>query len=347
MARGGRGGGGSRGGGGRSGGRSGSSRRSGGSSFRSSRGSSYGGNRGGYGGGPSHHGPHHGPHHSHHYHGPRHHHHYHGSSRGGSIVGSILASIIVFTIIAIVVFQHTCTAMFAGCTGAFGGVGGTSSTTKREKLDRNLVNLTEWYTDELGWIEYEADLIEGMEDFYEDTGIQPHLYLVDWNGSITENEMHTFAEEAYSEFFTDEGHILVCYFSCAGDSIDYVGGEPYLLCGTATETIMDSEAQKIFWAEEGNNYENDNLYFEEYWGETFKDTGNRIMAAPIPWTTVAIVIAVVVGVIVVVLIIKKIVKANIAQKNKEQEDLERMLDKPLETFGDDAVEDLKDKYDNL
>ena len=96
-----------------------------------------------------------------------------------------------------------------------------------------------------------------------------------------------------------------------------------------------------------NNYENDNLYFEEYWGETFKDTGNRIMAAPIPWTTVAIVIAVVVGVVVVVLIIKKIVKANIAQKNKEQEDLERMLDKPLETFGDDAVEDLKDKYDNL
>lgn len=351
MARGGRGGGGSRGGGSRGGGRSFSGRRS--SSSRSSRGGSFGGGgpRGGGfgGGGPRHHGPgpgpgpHHGPRH-HYHHGPRHHY-YGGPRRRGSIVGSILASIIVLTIFAFVIFQHSCNFALAGCSGAFGGFGGTSSTKQREKLDRNLVNLTEWYTDELGWIEYEGDLIEGMEDFYEDTGIQPHLYLVDWNGTISDNEAHAFMEEVYDEFFTDEGHILVCYFSCADDSIDYVGGEPYLLCGTATEVIMDEEAKEIFWSEELNNYENDNLYFEEYWGETFSDAGQRIMAAPIPWSTVAIVVVVVIGVIVVVVIIKNINKARIAQKNKEQEDLERMLDKPLETFGDDVVEDLKDKYD--
>ena len=32
--------------------------------------------------------------------------------------------------------------------------------------------------------------------------------------------------------------------------------------------------------------------------------------------------------------------------NKEQEDLERMLDKPLETFGTDPVDELKNKYDD-
>ena len=184
-----------------------------------------------------------------------------------------------------------------------------------------------------------------MEDFYEDTGIQPHLYLVDWNGPISDDEAYAFMEETYDAFFTDEGHILVCYFSCAGDGIDLVDGTSFLLCGTSTELIMDEEAQKIFWAEEEENYFDDNLYFEEYWGETFRETGQRMMAGPIPWSTVAIVVVVVIGVVVVVIIIKKINKARIAQKNKEQEDLERMLSKPLETFGDDAVEDLKDKYD--
>lgn len=340
MARGGRGGG-SRGGGRSSSGRSGrsfSSRRSSSSSRgRSYRGSSHRGG-GGYGGGPSHHHHHHGHHHGHH------HHHYHGGSRGGSIVSTILASIIVFTILAIVVFQHTCNFAIAGCSGVFGG---TSSSKQREKLDSGIVNMTEWYTDELGWIEYENDLIKGMESFYEDTGIQPHLYLVDWNGEISSTEAQKFMQEAYDDLFTDEGHMLVCYFSCHNDSIDFVDGEPFLLCGKATTTIMDEEAEKIFWSEEYKNYENNNLYFEEYWGETFKDAGNKIMAAPIPWSTVVIVIAAIAGVVIVVIVIKKIVKANIAQKNKEQEDLERMLDKPLETFGDDAVEDLKDKYDNL
>jgi hypothetical protein len=35
-----------------------------------------------------------------------------------------------------------------------------------------------------------------------------------------------------------------------------------------------------------------------------------------------------------------------AQKNKEQEDLERTLNTPLETFGTTPMDDLKAKYDN-
>lgn len=347
MARGGRGGGRSGGGSRSSSGRSGrsfSSRRSGGSSRGSSfRGSSHRGG-GGYGGGPSHHGHHHHHHSSYGHH--HHHHHYSGPRRRTSIVSSILASIIVFTIVMFVILQQTCNFAIAGCTGAFGGFGGTSTTRQREKLDSGVVDMTDWYTDELGWIEYESDLIKGMESFYEDTGIQPHLYLVDWNGEVSSAQASEFMQKAYDDLFTDEGHLLICYFSCRDDNIDFVDGEPFMLCGEATKSIMDDEAEKIFWDEEYKNYENNNLYFEEYWGETFRDAGNRIMAAPIPWTTVAIVIAVIVGVVIIVIVIKKIVNAKIAQKNKEQEDLERMLDKPLETFGDDAVDDLMDKYDN-
>ena len=49
---------------------------------------------------------------------------------------------------------------------------------------------------------------------------------------------------------------------------------------------------------------------------------------------------------VIVAMLIKWWKARKAQKNKEQEDLERMLDKPLETFGTDPVDELKDKYDD-
>jgi heme/copper-type cytochrome/quinol oxidase subunit 2 len=51
-------------------------------------------------------------------------------------------------------------------------------------------------------------------------------------------------------------------------------------------------------------------------------------------------------IIVVLLILVSFWKARTKQKNKEQEDLERTLNTPLEEYGDSTLNDLKDKYDN-
>lgn len=303
---------------------------------------------GGYGGGPRpggpgpHHGPHYGP-------GP----HYYGgrpyrrrSSGCGSLAALIMVIIIVSFAFMRTVFISSCAAV-AGCASGGVNISGTTSSKEREKLDREYVNFSnQWYTDELGWIEYENDLISGMEHFYEETGIQPYLYLVDANGTMSQTEMDEFAEKAYDNLFTDEGHMLVLYFSCKDDSPWVVEGDLILITGQATELIMDDEAQKIFWSTYDYYYEDGDLSIEEFYGNTFKTAGDKIMAGPIPWRTVMIVAVVVVGVVVVVVVLVKWWKARTKQKNKEQEDLERMLDKPLETFGDSKLNDLKDKYDN-
>lgn len=356
MARGG-GGGGRSGGGHRSGGgmRSSSSHRSGGSrgGFSGGRSSYGGGPRPGGPGGYHHRPPHHGPHHHHHYHhhGPHHYHHGPRPYRRSSGCGSLAALIIV---VLIITFAAARTMLISSCSmlsGCFGGsmvnISGTQSTKEREKLDRELVNFSnEWYTDELGWIEFEGDLISGMEHFYDKTGIQPYLYLVNSNGTMSADEMNEFAHSTYDELFNDEGHMLVCYFSCVNDGPWLVEGDLYLVTGQATELIMDDEAQKIFWSTYDYYYEDSNLSIEEFYGNTFRTAGDKIMAGPIPWRNVIIVVVIVIGVVVALVIFVNWWKARTKQKNKEQEDLERMLDKPLETFGDQSLNDLKDKYDD-
>ncbi len=52
------------------------------------------------------------------------------------------------------------------------------------------------------------------------------------------------------------------------------------------------------------------------------------------------------AVVIVVCILFSWWKKRTAQKNKEQEDLERTLNTPLETFGSTPMDDLKAKYDN-
>ncbi len=245
------------------------------------------------------------------------------------------------------IFISSCSMLGSCVGGSMVSISGTQSTKEREKLDRDLVNFSnEWYTDELGWISFESDLISGMEHFYNKTGIQPYLYLVDSNGTMDNNQMNDFAHNMYDTLFSDEGHMLVCYFSCANDGPWLVEGDLYLVTGQATELIMDDEAQKIFWSTYDYYYEDADLSIEEFYGKTFSTAGDKIMAGPIPWRNVIIVVVVVVGVVIALVILVKWWKARTKQKNKEQEDLERMLDKPLETFGDQSLNDLKDKYDD-
>ena len=250
--------------------------------------------------------------------------------------------------------SQACTAtlstVFSGCGGGYSTTT-VQSTKSRDKLDKDLINITtDWYHDEVGIIEHDSSLLRGMEIFYEETGIQPYLYIYDYEGNVTtmsDDTADAIANGLYEELFTDEGHMLICYFVNHNENEDDF---PYMIKGRDIQNIVDEEAEEIFWGEFWKNYDNMNYTYEEFLGETFSDAGREIMDKPIPWTTVAIVIAAIGGVIIVIIILVKFWKARTAQKNKEQEDLERMLDKPLETFGDEEldekVDDLKEKYDD-
>lgn len=246
-------------------------------------------------------------------------------------------------IIVIIFAVRSCGAVFGFTSGV------TRSTEKRDKLDSKYVNYSNtWYEDELGWFgKNNNTVINGLEDFYQSTGIQPYICLVSYD-SVEDNSSarDKYIEDKYSELFTDEGHMLFCYFACRNDKPDVMDGNWLYIVGKQTETVMDENAKQIFESYFRKYYDDTSLDVDELFADTFSDSGKAIMKGPIHMRYVVIIIVAIVAAVIIVAMLIKWWKARKAQKNKEQEDLERMLDKPLETFGTDPVDELKDKYDD-
>lgn len=249
------------------------------------------------------------------------------SPRGWSF-GTILATVIVIAIMLSVVGTYM---------GSTAGGSIQSSTYEREKLPASAVTETGYYTDEGGWFSNRSELESGMRRFYQETGVQPYLYLLA-NGSVTSvSQLTTMAEELYPQLFTDEGHFLLVF--CDDGRGSYNCG---YTVGSQAKTVMDDEAIAIL-ADYLDRYYNDySISEEEIFSKTFADTADRIMTvtkSPLP------VIAVSAAVIVVALVIFITLKKRREQREREQRRTEEILKTPLEKFGDQEIEDLADKYE--
>lgn len=322
MGRGG-GGGGGRGGGSSSGGSRGGSFRSSSSGGRG-RGSSGGGfsgfsgfNRSYYSGGYR----------RHHSYGPVVHHHY------STPLSTAISGIVVLVIILIAVF------------GSFSGGSGdiTTSTVNREKLDAQYVTLSDkWYDDSaMGWIASGKVLERGLRDFYDKTGVQPYLVITDAvEGAVnpTGDEVWSYANKVYDQMFKDEGH-MVFVFQCQDGSTDYMMAAA---TGAQAKAVVDDEALEIL-------YDYVDYYFysdydeDEFFAKSFQKAADRMMTKT---TNPVIVIALVVGGVGALFVIFLIIK-NVHKRQKEKAaETERILNTPVDSFGDQSMEDLKDKYDS-
>lgn len=216
----------------------------------------------------------------------------------------------------------------------------TRSTVKREPLPRGSVVETGYYTDELGWIGNKTTLTAGMKNFYDKTGVQPHLYITDTiNGTHNPSDidLDNFAYDAYDSLFSDEAHLLLIFFEYDNRY------RTWYLCGSQAKAVLDDEAVDILLDYIDKYYYYDNLSDEEYFSRAFDEAGKRIMSVTVsPWVYVGIV-AVVLAIIVIAFVWWSKAKK---QKNLEAERTERILNTPLETFGDKEFDDLKGKYDD-
>lgn len=225
------------------------------------------------------------------------------------------------------------------------------STEKREKMSTAGVNYCDrWFIDEIGWISNGRQLRDGLETFYNKTGVQPLIYLYDYDDTDTwknANKAKEVAEGLYKEIFgSDEGHLLFVYFACPYDGPDIMEGNFLVICGKKTETVMDENAQEILMSQYNYFYEEPGLSVEQFFSKTFAAAGKSIMKGPIRMRNIVLIIVSIIGAIVIISIAFKWWKARKAQKNKESEDLEKILSTPLETFGKTEADDLKEKYDN-
>ena len=210
-----------------------------------------------------------------------------------------------------------------------------SSKEARTPLSNGMVVETEYFTDELNWINNKSELIRGMEHFYKVTGVQPYLYITDDVGGNFYDNAEEFANDKYDELFKDEAHILVIFW----EQDEYY---TYCLSGIAADTVIDADAREILLNKLDEYYWDSSLDEDEYFSKAFKEAADEIMAEP-PSGFASIVVPIIIFALALLAEITIIKKAKKAKRDKE---LKEMFDKPLETFGNTEAEELAKKYES-
>ena len=231
----------------------------------------------------------------------------------------------------------------------FGGIGfflmGTpsssiaKSTVAREALPSNAVTETGYYTDADGdWIHNQGELTAGLRKFYQETGVQPYVYILPNGESTSVPDLKSRAEALYPQLFTDEAHFLLVF--CDDGRGGYNCG---YTVGSQAKTVMDNEAVSILADYLDRYYNDSSVSEEEIFSNAFAKTADRIMTVTrSPVVPVAVCIA---AVIVIALLVFSLQKRREAKERQRQAD-EKMWSTPLESFGADEAAERAKKYEN-
>ena len=94
------------------------------------------------------------------------------------------------------------------------GGGGEVSTIERTKLADPAPYINDCIEDELGWFENESRAETRLQDFYDETGVQPYIVLRDYDPALTSDaQKEDWAQEYYEENIDNENTLLYVYFA--------------------------------------------------------------------------------------------------------------------------------------
>ncbi len=280
-------------------------------------------------------------HHHHHYHGgpsmpppPRRRYYYRGgrryystSSSGGC--SSLLAFGIIMLIVVIALFSSA---------GSSNSNSSSGAKLNREKYTGAVDSSHGYYEDTCveKFIDRsnEAKLISGFKEFYNATGVFPYLYVIENTPSKSEYQGYdTYQDKVYEELFDCEGNFLIVYIA---EEDDY-----YFAAGYDTGEIIDDTSLDIICDKVNAKWYTGDL--AEAFGDGLESASKNIMAKS-NGRVIGTVIVICIAAIIIVAMVINWWKKKKAQDNKEQEDLEKILNTPLDTFGSD-IDDLASKYD--
>ncbi len=276
---------------------------------------------------------HHHYHHDHYMPAPRRRYYYSGGRRyytrsSGGGCASVLAYLIIFGIILIALFSSSV---------------GNSSSSSNAKLNREKyrghVDSSQGYYEDTCVEKFidrsnEQTLISGFKEFYNKTGVFPFLYVIENTPDKSEYRGYdTYQDYVYEELFDSEGNFLIVYIA---QEDDY-----YFAAGFDTGEIIDETSLDLICDKVNGYWYTGDL--AKAFGNGLEDASKNIMAKS-NGRVIGVVAVVSIAVIVLVAMIINWWKKKKAQDNKEQEDLEKILNTPLDTFGSD-INDLAEKYD--
>ena len=256
----------------------------------------------------------------------------HGDGNGGGSGGGMAVLVVLIAVFLLAGILFITRGLPSGGSIA-------KSTVEREKLPASAVQETAYYTDADGsWVRSPSQLERGMRAFYQETGVQPYLYILPNGESTSIDELTARAETLYGELFDDEGHFLLVF--CDNGYGSFNCG---YTVGSQAKTVMDDEAVGILADYLDRYYSDMSISEEEIFSNAFEKTGERIMTVTrSPVVPVAACIAVVAVAVLVFITLKK----RREQREREQKRAEEILKTPLEKFGDEEVEDLAKKYED-
>lgn len=230
-------------------------------------------------------------------------------------------------------------------TGAYSSNSITRSTVNRDKLDGSeYYQPNKWYSDELDWIKRPATLESGMKHFYDETGVQPYLYITGTE-FLAETKMQQFANELYDSLFDDEAHLLVVFSE---------HNDRYRSCyivGVEAKTVIDDEAGEIL-LDYIDHYYYSNYDEDEFFARSFREAADRIMRVTPQYGWIAFIFILVIVLTVILFAWWKKKKQHKLDEMKRARDI---LNSDLNEFGSSAytgsagsseVDELKKKYDN-
>lgn len=254
-----------------------------------------------------------------------------GGPSGGGCAPGCLTLLVAFLIVAVL---FSAMGSFRSCSP---GSSIPASTVEREALPAGAAQTTGYYTDADGdWIRSPSVLENGLAEFYRATGVQPYVYILPNGTSTSATELGEYANELYDQLFSDEAHFLLVF--CDDGQGSFTCG---YAVGSQAKTVMDDEAIGILADYLDRYYQDLSLSQEEIFSLAFADTAERIMhVTTSPVVYIAGAVAVVAVGAAVVLVVRK--RAEV--RRRDQEHLEEVLNTPLETYGDQKLDDLEEKY---
>lgn len=196
------------------------------------------------------------------------------SDKSLGAIGTLTSAFIVMLILTIIIAVFT-----------------PSSKTAVEKLADNACTVhsyDEMIVDDLGWVTEDGSsgtkkVKEGLEYFYQKTGVQPMFVLTDKFGEATADDytgaqVEDALENLYVDTFgQDEGHLIFLVLTNDGaDRYSYQGS----LTGTSASHVIGDTQKEIIYDSWDINWDNLNQTEAEMIANTFKRSADKIMKKP-------------------------------------------------------------------